>query len=115
MDKAIEGCEFVIHVASPVVFQSPKDEMELIGPALNGTKAVLESCLKHKVKRLIVTSSTASVVDLSIDGKKFTEDDWPVISKNIWPYQKSKILAEQSVWEFWNNLKLEEKFDIVTL
>jgi dihydroflavonol-4-reductase len=87
LDNAVRGCDYVIHVASPFVIESPKDENVLIKPAVNGTRAVLEACLKHKVKRLIVTASTACIVDPNLEDKKeFNEDDWPEISKKIRPY-----------------------------
>ena len=39
--KAIEGSDYVIHTASPFVIEEPKDEDELIRPAVEGTKAVM--------------------------------------------------------------------------
>ena len=41
IEKAIAGRDFVIHTASPFPLENPKDEQEVIGPALNGTLAVL--------------------------------------------------------------------------
>ena len=35
------GCTFVMHVASPLYFKVPKDEYDLIVPAVEGTKCVL--------------------------------------------------------------------------
>ena len=44
-DKAMEGCEYVLHVASPFVVKVPKDENELIQPAVDGT---LRACKVEK-------------------------------------------------------------------
>ena len=44
LNKAVKGCDYVIHVASPFVISAPKDENDLIRPAVDGTKAVLEAC-----------------------------------------------------------------------
>ena len=62
-DRAVKDCTYVIHVASPFPAQNPKDEMEVIGPAVDGTKSVLEACAKTKggVKRVVLTSSCASI------------------------------------------------------
>jgi nucleoside-diphosphate-sugar epimerase len=41
---AIEGCDYVVHVASPIPVKQPKDENLLIRPAVDGTLAVLKAC-----------------------------------------------------------------------
>lgn len=53
----------MIHVASPFPLDSPADEMEVIGPAVEGTTNVLEACANTKggVKRVVLTSSCAAV------------------------------------------------------
>ena len=53
----------MIHVASPLPLKMPRDEMEVIGPAVEGTKSVLEACAKTKggVKRVVMTSSSAAI------------------------------------------------------
>jgi len=50
-------------VASPFPAENPRDEMEVIGPAVEGTKNVLEACAKTKggVKRVVLTSSCAAI------------------------------------------------------
>ena len=40
----------MVHTASPFPPAAPKNEMEVIKPAVDGTKAVVEACHKHKVK-----------------------------------------------------------------
>ena len=62
-DKAIEGCDYVVHTASPFPAKNPKNEREIIDPAVNGTKAVLNACHKHHVKRLVLTSSVVAIMD----------------------------------------------------
>ena len=60
----------MIHVASPFPAENPRDEMEVIGPAVDGTKNVLEACANTKggVKRVVLTSSCAAIY-----GKKASE------------------------------------------
>ena len=50
-------------MASPFPAANPRDEMEVIGPAVDGTKNVLEACAKTKgtVKRVVVTSSVVAI------------------------------------------------------
>ena len=53
----------MIHVASPLPPRIPGDGMEIITPAVEGTKSVLEACAKTKggVKRVVLTSSSAAI------------------------------------------------------
>jgi nucleoside-diphosphate-sugar epimerase len=60
-DAAVQGVEYVIHVASPL---SSAGE-DLLKPAVQGTVSVLESALKApSVKRVVVTASVLSLVSL---------------------------------------------------
>ena len=61
LDRAIEGQDVVVHVASPIPVNPPADENELIRPAVEGTLAVLRAAQKHKVKRVVITSSGLSI------------------------------------------------------
>ena len=68
INSAVKDCTFVIHVASPFPMEDPKDEMEVIGPAVEGTRNVLEACAKTKgeVKRVVLTSSCAAIIGKSV-------------------------------------------------
>lgn len=71
---AINGSNFVVHTASPAPLAPPNNEDELILPAVNGTKAVMEACHANKIKRVVITSSVAAVIeckpqDRPADGK----------------------------------------------
>ncbi|XP_062028274.1 cinnamoyl-CoA reductase 1-like isoform X1 [Rosa rugosa] len=59
---AIDGCDGVFHVASPVPSGSvPNPEVQLIEPAVKGTLNVLKASLEAKVKRVVYVSSVAAV------------------------------------------------------
>jgi nucleoside-diphosphate-sugar epimerase len=60
-DEAMKGCTYVLHVASPFVLAEPKNENELIDPAVEGTKRILAAAKRAKVKRVVLTSSTAAI------------------------------------------------------
>ena len=100
-DKAMEGCEFVLHVASPFEMIEPKDENEYIRPAVDGTLRALKAAKKSGVKRVVLTSSMVSMLgdadkSINIDYNSWTN----VKAKNISAYAKSKTLAEKSAWDF---------------
>ncbi|MEI7544844.1 MAG: NAD-dependent epimerase/dehydratase family protein, partial [Mycobacteriaceae bacterium] len=61
-DKAMAGATYVMHVASPFVLAEPKDENELIAPAVEGTRRVVAAAQRAGVRRLVLTSSTFSVI-----------------------------------------------------
>ncbi len=61
LDAAIQGCDFVVHTASPFPLVPPKDENDLIKPAVEGTLAVVKAAHKYKVKRVVITSSCAAI------------------------------------------------------
>ena len=74
---ACEGCKYVVHTASPFPVKQPKNEDELIKPAVDGTLAAMKGALKHKCTRVVITSSIAAIYK-STDKKKshFTDEDW---------------------------------------
>lgn len=101
-NKAVEGCDAIFHVASPVPAQLPKHEDELIIPAREGTLRVLRAAKNANVSRVILTSSVAAICYGHEMGKtSFTEEDWTNPNgNNLTPYIKSKVLAEKAAWEF---------------
>lgn len=60
-DAAVAGCTYVHHIASPIPPELPKDANELIVPARDGALRALKASKAASVKRVIMTSSVASV------------------------------------------------------
>src|SRR5262245_35516683 len=50
--RVVEGCDYVLHVASPFPTSQPKDPDELIVPARDGTLRVLRAALDAGVERV---------------------------------------------------------------
>lgn len=100
--EAVEGCDFVLHVASPLPSAVPKDENEIIVPAREGTLRVLRAARDAGVKRVVVTSSFAAIgYGVTTKNKIFDENDWSNPDhRDVQPYIKSKILAERAAWNF---------------
>ena len=63
--------------------------------------AALRAAHKHKVKRVVVTSSVAAIYIQKPEDKKdiLNESDWSDASI-AGPYEKSKTLAEKAAWDF---------------
>lgn len=118
--EAIEGCELVIHTASPFVIKGFTDAYEaLVKPAVEGTANVLETCNEvESVKRVVLTSSVASVFGDNIEILKapngvFTEVQWnDTSSVDHQPYSYSKVAAERKAWEIHDK---QSRWDLVTI
>lgn len=96
--EAAAGCDYVLHIASPIPAQAPKHEDELIVPARDGALRLLKAARDAGVKRVVMTSSAAAICYGSAsDGKVFTEADWTnPDGPGVYPYIKSKTIAERA-------------------
>jgi nucleoside-diphosphate-sugar epimerase len=100
--EAVAGCDYVLHVASPLPPNVPKTEDELIVPAREGTIRVLRASRDAGVRRVVVTSSFAAIGYGHKERETpFTEADWTdPAGSDVMPYTKSKTLAEHAAWDF---------------
>src|SRR5258707_4834255 len=104
-DAAASGCDYILHVASPVVVSEPKNPDELIVPARDGTRRAVGAALKVGVKRVVLTSSVAAASPRAdaragaresvSDETVWTDPDDPRTSA----YARSKTLAERAAWD----------------
>ena len=61
--RAVSGCQYVFHMASPIPLSAPRKDSDLIDPAVQGTIAVLKAARDAGcVKRVVLTSSLAAVM-----------------------------------------------------
>jgi dihydroflavonol-4-reductase len=97
---AMEGAQALLHTASPFPLSSPKDENDLIRPAVEGTRRALRAAQAAGVARVVLTSSVAAISAKDKRGA-FTEEDWTdVTHPEATAYTKSKTLAERAAWDF---------------
>jgi nucleoside-diphosphate-sugar epimerase len=119
-EEAMQGCDMVIHTASPFFVSGFKDaKKELIDPAKLGTRNVLESVNRtDSVKRVVLTSSVAAVYGdtkeaLTKPDNTFTNQDWNSTSTlEHQPYSLSKTLAEKEAWKM---AKQQDRWNLVTI
>jgi nucleoside-diphosphate-sugar epimerase len=99
--EAVSGCEYVLHVASPLPPKAPKHEDELIVPAREGTLRVLRAARAAGVKRVVLTSSFAAIgYGYASQTAPFNETNWTILNGDVVAYPKSKALAERAAWDF---------------
>lgn len=114
-EEAIQGCDYVLHVASPFPPTQPKDPDELIVPAREGTLRVLKASLDAGVDRIVVTSSVAAVTGGTkpVSGP-LTEQNWSDPDNlKMTPYARSKTIAERAAWDFMRERGATEKLATV--
>ena len=112
-DEAASDCDYLIHIASPFVIQEPKDENTLIEPALKGTLRALNAAKNRNIKKVVLTSSMASIA-YGHNKEICTNSDWTDTSKYAGAYIKSKTIAEKAAWEFTEN-QSDKSFSLTTI
>ena len=121
MSNAIAGATYVIHVASPITgnFDGTDKKLTVIKPAVDGTESAMRACLKHGVKRIVITSSVAACsYGHGSDKMNFTVADWSKTDEGlegVTDYARSKTFAEKAAWDFIENLPEDKKFELVTV
>jgi dihydroflavonol-4-reductase len=112
----MKDCDFVLHVASPYVTKEPKDENDLIKPAVEGTSRALKAAKQAGVKRIVVTSSVIAMLGNSEGSIDINQDSWSDLeSKQANAYMKSKTLAEKCAWGFIEAQEGENKLELVVV
>jgi len=99
-DEAVQGCHYVLHIASPFPSTRPKDDDDLIRPAREGTLRVLRAAARSGAHRVVMTSSGAAIsYGRGSRSTPFTEDDWSVPNpSDTSAYERSKLEAERAAW-----------------
>lgn len=95
LDRAVQGCEALFHAAADYRLWVP-DPATMYRINVDGTRALLEAAGRAGVKRIVYTSSVATLGTRS-DGRPADETTPSVLADMIGPYKRSKFLAEEVV------------------
>ncbi|RED11958.1 NAD-dependent epimerase/dehydratase family protein [Pontivivens insulae] len=102
---AMRGCATVFHTASPFKTDVNDPQADLVDPALEGTRNVLQSVNDTEtVSKVVLTSSCAAIYGDAADcadapGGRLDESVWNTTSSlDYQPYSFSKTVAEREAW-----------------
>ncbi|RSL86236.1 hypothetical protein CEP51_002926 [Fusarium floridanum] len=123
-DKAVQSnppFDYVIHTASPFHDNWRDPAKDVLNPAIDGTTGILKAIQKYapQVKRVVLTSSFAAIVNTASPPKVYDESSWnPItwdeaVAKRSLVYRGSKKLAEEAAWKFMEDEK--PSFDLATM
>lgn len=119
---AIEGCDGVFHVASPIQQDTvPNPEVEIIEPVVTGTSNVLKACSETNVKRVVVVSSSTAIVynpkwpkDQPMDESCWSDKETTRTAESNYNYSwysVAKTMAESQALEYGRSSGL----DVITV
>lgn len=98
---AVDGCDAIFHVASPVPTIQPKNPDDVIEPARKGTLNVLQAAASQGIDRVVLTSSVAAILGGLSENRVYTGEDWSDPNDpDMIPYAISKTVAERCAWDF---------------
>ena len=97
LEKAMSGCDTVFHVAADYRLWV-QDPDEMYKSNVEGTRAMLEAARKNGVRRVVYTSSVATM-GFTANGHPADEDSPVSLADMIGHYKRSKFMAEQVALE----------------
>ena len=115
-DKAVEGCDAVLHVASPFPMTQPRDRHALTPAARDGALRVLRAVHTAGVGRVVMTSSMVAVMYRPGRGREevFGEQDWTDVNWGpLSAYVVSKTEAERAAWNYMERVGATESLTTV--
>jgi dihydroflavonol-4-reductase len=96
-EKALAGCDALFHVAADYRLWV-KDPEQMYRSNVEGTRGLIEAARKQGVRRIVYTSSVATM-GFSSNGTVASEDSPVSLAEMIGPYKRSKFMAEQVAFE----------------
>jgi dihydroflavonol-4-reductase len=93
IERAMAGCDTVFHVAADYRLWV-RDPEEMYRANVEGTRTILDAARKNRVRRVVHTSSVATM-GFTSNGHLADEDSPVKLDSMIGPYKRSKFMAEQ--------------------
>jgi dihydroflavonol-4-reductase len=96
IEKALAGCDVLFHVAADYRLWV-RDPEQMYQSNVEGTRALLEAARKQGVRRVVYTSSVATM-GFSSNGTLADENSPVSLANMIGHYKRSKFMAEQKAF-----------------
>jgi dihydroflavonol-4-reductase len=93
LERGLAGCDVVFHVAADYRLWV-RDPNEMYRSNVEGTRATLQAARKNGVRRVVYTSSVATM-GFTSNGRPADESSPVSLDNMIGPYKRSKFMAEQ--------------------
>ncbi len=93
LEAAMAGCDVVFHVAADYRLWV-RDPGQMYRANVEGTRAILEAAHKNGVRRVVYTSSVATM-GFTGNGRPADESSPVSLANMIGPYKRSKFMAEE--------------------
>jgi len=93
LEKAVEGCDVVFHVAADYRLWV-RDPEQMYRSNVEGTRALLDAARKNGIRRVVYTSSVATM-GFTSNGRVVDEESPVALADMIGHYKRSKFMAEQ--------------------
>ena len=93
LERVVEGCDAVVHVAALYSYDADPEMIERVN--VEGTRNVLDACIRERVRRLVHTSTAGTCGP--VPGREATEGDSPPAWELRVPYKRTKLAAERLV------------------
>jgi dihydroflavonol-4-reductase len=91
LERVIEGCDAVVHVAALYSYDAPESEFERVN--VEGTRTILAAALAKGVRRFLHTSTAGTCGP--VPGAIATEEDEPPEWELTVPYKRTKLESER--------------------
>jgi dihydroflavonol-4-reductase len=91
LERVIDGCEAVVHVAALYSYEAPESEFERVN--VEGTRTILAAALGKGVRRFLFTSTAGTCGP--VPGRLATEEDEPPAWELSVPYKRTKLESER--------------------
>ena len=112
-DAAIEGCDYLLHIASPFVLSNESLDF-FVKPAVEGATRALKFAQKHGIKKVVLTSSFAAIGDTFDGTESFDESHWSDTTNDRMSfYSFSKTLAEKAALDYIKNNNVDFKLSVI--
>jgi len=102
-DLVINGCDWICHSAAAVLMTADDPQKEILDPAIEGTKNIINSVKKNGgVEQICMMSSTAAIVTIKrMEGQIYNEENWnDDATLEGSPYSLAKVQSEKMMTDF---------------